>query len=73
MVSTTVSPKSTENGELNMPVWEIETEGLTLENKVDVMIAQQRELNDVITKAATALSQAQAYLPMLGGLMGSKS
>lgn len=56
-----------------MSVWEIETTELTLEEKVDLMLAQQRELQDVIIKASAALSQAQQYLPMLGGLMGGRS
>lgn len=56
-----------------MSVFEIETGSLTLEEKVDLMLAQQREINEVVTKAAAALSQAQTYLPMLGGLMGGKS
>lgn len=56
-----------------MSVFEIETENLTLEQKVDLMLTQQREINEVVTKAAAALSQAQAYLPMLAGLMGGRS
>lgn len=56
-----------------MSVFEMETANLSLEDKIDLMIAQQRELNEVIVKAAAALSQAQAYLPMLSGLMGARS